>query len=247
MTKKKTVWETLSKINVNDHTEKKNGLTYLSWAWAWGVLKEHYPSATFQKHVQPSGIPYIIDANGYAYVQVTVTVEEESATELFPVLDHRNRAIQNPNAFDVNSAMQRCLAKCISYLGLGHYIYAGEDLPQDARSGSVTPSKPKAAPTPAKTKEATQTLSDEAYEAIHATPDIVADDGTSEKTDGIDMIGAVFLKFLKLHETDDQLRRFWSKNKAAIDLLKNGKPDLYEEVVSAFKSRKDAITKGDKA
>jgi hypothetical protein len=51
--KNKSVWETLSKVNVNDHTEKKNGLTYLSWAWAWGVLKDNYPDATFEKHVQP--------------------------------------------------------------------------------------------------------------------------------------------------------------------------------------------------
>jgi hypothetical protein len=88
---KKSVWETLSKINVNDHTEKKNGLTYLSWAWAWGVLKEHYPEATFEKHIQDNGMPYIMDANGFAYVQVTVTVDGISATELFPVLDYKKQ------------------------------------------------------------------------------------------------------------------------------------------------------------
>lgn len=249
---KQTVWGTLSKINVNNHTEKKNGLTYLSWAWAWGVLKEHYPSATFEKHIQPNGLPYIVDANGYAYVQVTITVEEESATELFPVLDHRNRAIQNPNAFDINSAMQRCLAKAISYLGLGHYIYAGEDLPQGdgAQSDGERPQKP-ATPSPAADPfiqpEAAQTLSDAEYEAIHATPDIVADDGTTETTSGMDMIGSVFLNFLPLHNTDEALRRFWAKNKSAIDMLKKSKPDLYEEVVIAFKARKAQITEGEAA
>ena len=80
---KMSVWETLSKIDVNDHTEKKNGLTYLSWAWAWGVLKNHYPEAVFKKHIQPNGMPYIKDENGYAYVEVTVLVEGISATELF--------------------------------------------------------------------------------------------------------------------------------------------------------------------
>jgi hypothetical protein len=99
--KNKSVWETLSKVNVNDHTEKKNGLTYLSWAWAWGVLKDNYPDATFEKHVQPNGMPYIMDANGFAYVQVTVTVDGISATELFPVLDYKNKAVVKPDSFAV--------------------------------------------------------------------------------------------------------------------------------------------------
>jgi len=250
---KKTVWETLSKINVNEHTEKKNGLTYLSWAWAWGVLKEHYPSAKFEKHIQfPSGLPYIVDANGYAYVQVTVTADEESATELFPVLDHRNRAIQNPSAFDINTAMQRCLAKSISYLGLGHYIYAGEDLPQgdDAQSVPERPQKAKSAqpaPDAFMSKEAVQRLSDAEYEAIHATPDVVANDGTVKKTNGMDMIAAVFTNFLPACDTDESLRQFWAKNKTAIDVLKKGSPDLYEEVVTAFKARKDTLAKGEAA
>jgi len=249
---KKTVWETLSKINVNEHTEKKNGLTYLSWAWAWGVLKDHYPSARFDKHIQPNGLPYIVDANGYAYVQVTITVEEESATELFPVLDHRNRAIQNPNAFDINTAMQRCLAKAISYLGLGHYIYAGEDLPQgeEAENAPERPQKPKStkpAADPLAQPKAAQRPSEKEYEAIHATPDIVADNGTTETTSGMDMIASVFLNFLPLHKTDEELRRFWAKNKTAIDILKKGRPALYEEVVEAFKDRKDMIAKGEAA
>lgn len=246
---KKTVWETLSKINVNEHTEKKNGLTYLSWAWAWGVLKEHYPSAKFEKHIQPSGLPYIVDANGYAYVQVTVTADEESATELFPVLDHRNRAIQNPSAFDINTAMQRCLAKSISYLGLGHYIYAGEDLPQgdDAQSAPERPQKAKSAqpaPDTFMSKDAVQRPSDAEYEAIHATPDVVANDGTVKKTNGMDMIASVFTSFLPGCDTDESLRQFWAKNKTAIEALKNGSPDLYDEVVTAFKARKETLAKG---
>ena len=130
MSDKKSVWETLSAINVNDHTEKKNGLTYLSWAWAWGVLKKHYPSAQFQKHITEQGLPYFKDDQGYTYVAVSVTVEDQTHTEVFPVLDFRNKAVQNPDSFAVNSALQRCLATAISYHGLGYYIYAGEDLPQ---------------------------------------------------------------------------------------------------------------------
>jgi len=131
MSNKKSVWETLSAINVNEHTEKKNGLTYLSWAWAWGVLKNHYPTAQFQKHISENGLPFFRDENGYTYVAVSVTVEDQIHTEVMPVINYSNKAVQNPDSFQVNTALQRCLAKAISYHGLGHYIYAGEDLPQD--------------------------------------------------------------------------------------------------------------------
>jgi hypothetical protein len=140
LTEKKSVWETLSAINVNEHTEKKNGLTYLSWAWAWGMLKKHYPEAQFQKHTDSNGLPYFKDEHGFAFVIVSVEVDGLTHTEVFPVLDHRNRAIQNPDAFAVNASMQRALTKAISYHGLGHYIYAGEDLPTDGEPA------PKAAP-----------------------------------------------------------------------------------------------------
>lgn len=129
MTKTHTVWELLSKIDVSDHVEKKNGMTYLSWAWAWRTLKDNFPDATFKKHVNDNGYPCFLDHNGNAFVCVTVTVGNESQTEVFPVLDFKNRGVQNPDGFQVNTALQRCLTKAIGYLGLGFYIYAGEDLP----------------------------------------------------------------------------------------------------------------------
>ena len=110
-----SVWETLSHIDVNQHTEKKGNLTYLSWAWAWGKVKETYTQ----------------DDQGFAYVQVSVEIEEQSLSEVMPVLDNRNQSVKNPNSFQVNTSLQRCLAKCCAMHGLGHYIYAGEDLPPD--------------------------------------------------------------------------------------------------------------------
>lgn len=127
-----SIWKTLSAIDCSDHTEKKAGMTYLSWAWAWMIVKQHYPQASFTKWTFNNGqtmVPYMLDNNGYAYVQVTVDIDDESATEIYPVLDHRNKGIQNPNSFDVNKAHQRCLVKALAYLGLGVTIYAGEDLP----------------------------------------------------------------------------------------------------------------------
>jgi len=130
----KSVWETLSKIDVGENTEQKGNLTYLSWAWAWGTLKDHYPDATFEKHWFEMGepsykIPYAMDKQGYAYVMVSVKVLDHTICETFPVLDHRNNSVKTPNSFQINSSLQRCLAKAIAYHGLGHYIYAGEDLP----------------------------------------------------------------------------------------------------------------------
>ena len=142
-----TVWETLSGIDVSKHVEKKNGFTYLSWAWAWTVLKQHYPSAQYVKHsysVNGLTVPYMLDHNGDAYVCVTVKIPHNSsdilghlaeATEVMPVLDHRNKPIKNPDSFAVNASLQRCMVKAMALLGLGCYIYAGEDMPANSSGG----------------------------------------------------------------------------------------------------------------
>ena len=131
-------YEVLSKIDCSKHVEKKGKFNYLSWSFAWDTLKTHCPEATFEKHTFFKGddvgsrIPYMRDAEGYAYVMVTVKVDGQSSTEIMPVLNHSNKPIQNPNSFDVNTALQRCLVKAIAFTGLGLYIYAGEDLPEVA-------------------------------------------------------------------------------------------------------------------
>tara|TARA_R100001440_G_scaffold14891_2_gene25111 strand:- start:116 stop:757 length:642 start_codon:yes stop_codon:yes gene_type:complete len=125
-----SIWETLSKIDVSEHTEEKNGLTYLSWAWAWGKVKDSYPQARYVKRIWDTELPYTKDDQGFAYVEVKVIIGEEEQSELMPVLDYKNQSVKNPNSFQVNTALQRCLAKCCAMHGLGHYIYAGEDLPQ---------------------------------------------------------------------------------------------------------------------
>ena len=148
MTTKKNTWQTLSMIDCTEHAENKNGLTYLSWAWAWGILKENFPDATFEKHYF-DGVPYTADTSGFAFVKVTVTVDGNDQTETLPVLDYRNKAVKNPDAFAVNTSLQRCLTKAISYHGLGHYIYAGEDLPPsdgDEAPKEVSKEEPKEAP-----------------------------------------------------------------------------------------------------
>lgn len=119
----KEIWEKLSKIDCALHIEKKNNLSYLSWAWAWATLMEHYPDATFEFD-EPKSQP-----DGTMMVFCTVRIGESSRRMWLPVMDYKNKAISNPDAFAINTAMMRCLVKCLALYGLGHYIYAGEDLP----------------------------------------------------------------------------------------------------------------------
>jgi hypothetical protein len=118
----------LLKLNVNEHTEKKGNLTYLSWAWAWAEALKADPNAHFQ--VMMFGDKCYTDINGTYMVWVTVTLFNKPMTCQLPVMDHRNKAIIAPDAFAVNTAIMRCMTKALSLHGLGLYIYAGEDLPE---------------------------------------------------------------------------------------------------------------------
>jgi len=121
----------LLSINVNEHTERKNGLTYLSWAWAWAEVLKVDPEATWDV-IEHDGMPVRFLPDRTAMVKVAVTIKGMTKTCWLPVMNHRNQAIENPNAFQVNTAVMRCLAKAIGIHGLGLYIYAGEDLPEDS-------------------------------------------------------------------------------------------------------------------
>ena len=118
-------WDKLSKINVNDHTEKKGNLTYLSWAWAWWKLMENYPDAVYEF------LPNEYHPDETVTVHCNLTVEGITRPMWLPVMDNRNNAVVKPNSRAVSDTKMRCLVKAISMFGLGSYIYAGEDLPQD--------------------------------------------------------------------------------------------------------------------
>jgi len=131
------VFQNLNELNVNEYTAKKGNFTYLSWAWAVRELLKVAPNATWVVHEfeewhehGSSKQPYMKTDTGY-FVQVTVTVNMVDRTQVHPVLDNRNQTIDEPNAFQINTSIQRCLAKAIALHGLGLYIYAGEDLPVD--------------------------------------------------------------------------------------------------------------------
>ena len=129
----------LNQINVSDHLEKKGEFSYLSWPYAVAQLRLADPSAFWEVR-RFDGIPYLKTETGY-FVEVLVTVQGVSLSQIHPVLDGRNRPIFEPTAFDINTSIQRCLVKAIALHGLGLYVYAGEDLPngEEPPKAKVTP------------------------------------------------------------------------------------------------------------
>lgn len=131
MSKQKSVFETLSAVNVNDKVEKKGKLSYLSWAWAWGEVKKRYPDADYWYYKDDKTklpMSFVSEVGGFCYT--SVTINGNTLPMWLPILDNRNQTAMKPNAFQINSTLMRCLTKNLAMHGLGHYIYAGEDLPE---------------------------------------------------------------------------------------------------------------------
>lgn len=166
---KKTAFEILNDVNVNEHTEVKDTgktkLTYLSWAWAWAEVKKRYPTASYEI-IKFDGLPYVYDEKTGYMVYTTVTIEDITHEMWLPVMDGNNRAmlahpyevqtkynkftVQAATMFDVNKAIMRCLTKNLAMFGLGLYIYAGEDLPEN--EDEEKPKEQKKASAPKKTQ-----------------------------------------------------------------------------------------------
>lgn len=139
----------LNGINVNDKTEQKGKLTYLSWAYAWGEVKKLHPDATYKIYENADGLNYHTDGRT-CWVKTGVTVNGIEHIEYLPILDQRNASIklENVTSYDVNKAIQRSITKACGRHGLGLYIYAGEDLPE-GEEPEQPPKKPAPPPKPA--------------------------------------------------------------------------------------------------
>lgn len=130
----------LNNVNVNEHTEKKNNLTYLSWAWAWGEIKKKHPDAAYTIYENADGWNYHTDGRT-CWVKTGVTVNGIEHIEYLPVMDYKNKSIpvENVTSYDVNKSIQRSLTKACARHGLGLYIYAGEDLPEEDENATKKP------------------------------------------------------------------------------------------------------------
>jgi hypothetical protein len=215
-------------LNVNDHTEKKNGLTYLSWAWAWAEILKLDAAANFEVQTF-NGMPYM-SVGSTGMVWVTVTVFGKPMTCMLPVMDYKNKAIPNPDAFAVNTAIMRCLVKAIALHGLGLYIYAGEDLPEkDETLEGVTP---------AQTARVETRIKAAVKQIASGTPP----DEASAK-----LFADMMLEYLALHSlTTESLSDYWKKNQVSVDNLKLNHVPLFEMVRDRFSEAKAKLTKESK-
>lgn len=213
----------LLKLNVNDHVEKKQNLSYLSWAWAWAEALKADPAATFTVKTflrdHYTEMPYM-DVNGTAMVWVTVTMFGKPMTCFLPVMNHRNQPIQNPDSFQVNTAIMRCMTKGLALHGLGLYIYAGEDLPEDAPAEPVI------------------------VKAV--TPDGTAMADVQVNTGQADANAELFAEGMMTytnHCTDVKgLNSYWKANQGQLDALKVSHPDLYGQVRNRFAELKKQLS-----
>jgi hypothetical protein len=219
----------LLKINVNDHTEKKNGLTYLSWAWAWQEALKADQTATFDVQTF-DGKPYM-DVNGTGMVWVTVTLFGQPRTCMLPVMDYKNKPILNPDAFAVNTAIMRCMTKALALHGLGIYIYAGDDLPQsDAPTTMGELTKQEDAPKYEKIVAKTAPKADETLDNSDASRQLFAD-GMIEYTSHCTTVAG--------------LNSYWKSNQLQLDSLKVTHPDLYQGVLTKFQELKKSFSNGE--
>ena len=123
------IWQTLASIDLSSQVDQKGKLTYLSWAWAWGSLMNHYPDTTYEFSDRTFS-----DGSMEITCVVTITEGDQSVSRSMwlAVMGNRNESIQSPDSTAINKSKMRCLTKCLGMFGLGHYIYAGEDLPDQA-------------------------------------------------------------------------------------------------------------------
>lgn len=198
---KKTAFEILNAVNVNDHTEVKDTgkvkLTYLSWAWAWAEVKKRFPTASYEI-IKFDGLPYVYDEKTGFMVYTKVTIEGVTHEMWLPVMDGNNRAmldhpyevktkynsftVQAATMFDVNKTIMRCLTKNLAMFGLGLYIYAGEDLPEDPDEDVKVKDqkKPKAQPKtqpkaqPVEQAQPNQNIDPERQKLLNAANELVA-------------------------------------------------------------------------
>jgi hypothetical protein len=216
----------LLKINVNEHTEKKNGLTYLSWAWAWREALKADQSATFDVQTF-EGKPYM-DVNGTGMVWVTVTMFGQPRTCMLPVMDYKNKPILNPDAFAVNTAIMRCMTKALALHGLGIYIYSGDDLPED---------ESKEAPTPVAT--APKPVVRNANKSVQPKEWDDSDDSRKLFADGM-------IEWTSHCTTVAGLNSYWKSNELQLDSLKETHPPLYKGVLDCFKELKTKLNQTEK-
>ena len=220
-----SIWATLSKQDCSSFIEKKQGLSYLSWAWAWGLLMEHFPQAEFEfgeNDVYP-------DAS--VSVNCTVTIGKCTRSMWLPVMDYKNKAILGPDARDISDTKMRCLVKCLALFGLGHSIFGGEDVPRASEPKETPKPKPapKPAPTPSPQEEVTQ---------VKADPEDMAHWSPKFAEETVDQMIALAKS---MSSTVDEMKSFWKANTIVITGLQKHFPDEHKRLKASFSAMRKQI------
>ena len=218
----KEVWDKLSKIDCSDKIEKKGKLTYLSWAWAWGILQEQYPQAQYLFYQGEDDVPYVKYPDGTGEVRCRISIDNLTREMTLCVMDFKNNAVKNPNSSQVNNSKMRCLTKCLAMFGLGHYIYAGEDLPEDVEDDidnldDETESKKE--PTPVETP----------------TEDVEADKGYGTE-EWAELFVKSFLELSKLSKTKEAMTSYYKNNTKDLATLRDNFPKMKADLDSELKT-----------
>ena len=246
-------WKQLKAVDIKDMIEKKGKFSYISWAMAWSALCDIYPDATMEKHCNEHGFPVFKDENGWCFTKVTVTVNGKSITEMLPVLNNFNKPIKNPDSMDINSSLQRCLAKAIALDGLGVHVYSGEDIvdipdnlgEEDAKPKAIQKSEIK------KVEEEVKKVEEKAS-TVDTLKIEVPEKGKSTKVDtNVDMkkVGEYGEKIIEVYEklalpkieTVDALNSYYMREQATLNNLKQNALDVYDKIIDLFKQRKEQL------
>ena len=246
-------WKQLKAVDIKDMIEKKGKYSYISWAMAWSALCDIYPDATMEKHCNEHGFPVFKDENGWCFTKVTVTVNGKSITEMLPVLNNFNKPIKNPDSMDINSSLQRCLAKAIALHCLGVHVYSGEDIvdipdnlgEEDAKPKAIQKSEVK------KVEEEVKKVEEKAS-TVDTLKIEVPEKGKSTKVDtNVDMkkVGEYGEKIIEVYEklalpkieTVEALNSYYMREQATLNNLKQNALDVYDKIIDLFKQRKEQL------
>ena len=229
------IWNTLVQVDVSKHVEKKNGLSYLSWAWAWGVLMEYYPQG---QYFFP---PAEVHPDGTVTVYCDITIGGCVRQMWLPVMDYKNNAIKNPDARKISDTRMRCLVKCLAMFGLGHAIYAGEDV------AAVT--APEHQAVTEETMVSSPPLIDDSpvKQAKKKVPTKQGANNIPNEEGAKEIVGKLLEFANKFCKDTKSLRDFWSENKQLIDILDSNFPVQFEALKTGFtelKTKYEGATNG---
>ena len=229
--------KSLLELNVQEHVEKKNGLSYLSWAWAWAEALKADPAASFHvdtfQRADGTTVPYM-DINGTAMVWVRTTLFGKEMTCFLPVMDHRNKPIPNPDSFQVNTAIMRCMTKCLALHGLGLNLYAGEDLPMvesDPKPAKTEKPEDKP-PAPPKLPAKIEGEPGKWQITVKTKPD-------ATPTEFINIVAEMTVVALEQAKSQADVMKIYQVNRSLYDKVKDLDADCHKDLLEAFKTKKD--------